>query len=265
MRHNLKFVVIGIVIAALLLPGVSLAQEARVSMGVGGGVNLPLSVSERFVPRFQDFGTGTIQGQSYLVHQRPAPAMSLQLEALIRTMYIRYRFNRGGWIDDTLRCVPSSDNTGSALLLPSGEIDDRSMLYDCSVDRHRVSPDPDRRRRSTHHIVAGIEIRAVERFRLIPYATVGGGMILTQYHPAAQGSSVRFGLNVQGGGGVYFPIDRNLSVFAETQYSLTLMGRGGNYSLRAGRAVAANKTVLSAVIDPQHAFDVMVGIRFRVR
>lgn len=258
---------LGALLCALLLAlaPAARAQEARVSLGVAGGAQLPLSVSDRFAPRFERTDSPQNSGPTYLVHQRPKVAMNLQLEALIRTMFIRYRFSRGGWGDDRIRCAPDASAPGSATRLPSGDFDDRSINYDCGVDRERMDANPDRRARNSHQILVGVEVRAIVPWRIIPYGSIGGGLALTQYTPAEQSSAVRFGLTVIGGGGLLFPIDRNISVYFETHYALTLMSRGGNYSLRAGRAVAADRSVLSAVIDPLHALDFTLGVRFRIR
>lgn len=241
------------------------AQDARISLGVAGGANLPVSVSERFVPRFEDVDYGGTSAPTLLVHQRPRAGVNLQVEALIRTMHLRYRFTRNSWGADRLRCAPAADNTAIALRLPNGEFDDRAMTYDCDPERLRLRSDPARRALNRHQLLVGIEAPALPRWRVVPYASAGGGIVLTQYHSADQDSSIRLGLNVYIGGGFSVPIDKSVTLYLESHYALTLMARGGNYSLRAGRAVAANRTVLSAAIDPLHAFDIMAGIRLRIR
>lgn len=240
------------------------AQEARVSLGVAGGVDLPLSPSDRFVPTFDDLSLGTT-GQTLLVHQRPSVGMRLQLETVIGNLAIRYGFQRNGWRSDRIRCRPVDATTGPAHLLPNGEFDDRSMDYDCGGSRSKQASDHERRPRLVHTIEAATEIAAIRPTRVIPYASIGGGIALTTYQTASQNNALRMGVMALIGGGLRVPFDRNFSLIVETRYNLTLMARGGDYSLRAGRAVAAHKSVMSAAIDPYHAIQAVVGLRVRVR
>ena len=260
--RTLAFLAIGLICG---VTSTSAAQATRIALGVSGGTSVPLSATDRFVPRFEDLATTTATGPTFLVHQRPRTGMNLQVEATIRNMYLRYRFSRAAWAQDRVRCRPADPSSGDATLLPNGEYDDRTMAYDCDGERARMARDPDRRNRHSHSILAGLEFQALDPWRVIPFATIGGGLVLTQYHPESQNSAIRPGIAVQVGGGLLFPVDRNVTIYIETQYNLTLMTRGGNYSLRAGRAVAAGRTVLSAVVDPIHAVDATIGIRFRIR
>lgn len=240
------------------------AQEARISIGVGGGVGLPLSASDRFVPRFADADFVGDHNPTVLVHQVPKLGMLLQLDALIGNLSIRYAFQRYGWQRDRIACSPA-DDAANATRLPNGEFDDRMMDYHCARPRGRMAAPDDRRALQMHQISGAYEIAAVQPRILIPYASIGAGILLTTFQTASQNNALRPGLMLAIGGGVRIPFDRNISMFIETRYALHLMARGGDYSLRAGRAVAADKTILSATIDPLHSIQALIGFRLRVR
>lgn len=257
------------IVALLLLcvaaPRALYAQEARISVGVGGGGAVPMSASDRFVPRFTDVGFAGNEHPTSLVHLRPKTGMLLHLEALIGRLSIRYSFQRFGWNSDRVACRPAGDPPGTALLLPNGEFDDRALSYQCERPRERIAPEEARRALSMHQISGAVEFVAIRPRVVIPYATIGGGLLLTTFQASAQNNTLRPGLALLAGGGLRIPFDRNISLVIEARYALHLMARGGDYSLRAGRAVAADKSVLSATIDPMHAFQSTISIRIRIR
>lgn len=257
------------IIVVLLLcvvgPRALYAQEARISVGVGGGVSVPMSASDRFVPRFIDASFAGNANPTYLVHLRPKPGMLLQLEALIGRLSIRYSFQRFGWNSDRIACRPGGDPPGTALLLPNGEYDDRALSYQCERPRERIAAEEARRALSMHQLSGAMEFVAIRPRVIIPYATIGGGLLLTTFQMSAQNNTLRPGLAILVGGGLRIPFDRNISMVIEARYALHLMARGGDYSLRAGRAVAAEKTVLSATVDPMHAFQSTISFRMRIR
>lgn len=241
------------------------AQEARISLGVAGGVGVPIGPSDRFVPRFVDPNYVGDRMPTQLVHFRPKTGMVLQLEALIGRLSIRYAFERFGWRDDRIACAPASNNPNDAILRPNGEYDDRGILYDCGPNTGTVSADSGRRALQIHQLSGAMEFVAIRPRMFIPYATVGGGILLTTFHTSTQNNALRPGLSLLVGGGLRIPFDRNISMFIEARYGLHLMARGGDYSLRAGRAVAADKSVLSATLDPLHNIQAVIGFRLRVR
>lgn len=264
MRH----IVLSILCAsALLFAGMSngYAQQTRIAIGAGGGVAVPIGPSERFVPRWENTEYGGLQAPTQLVHYRPKAGMAFHLETAIRELNIRYSFQRYLWKRDRVACVPAEDNANDAVLLPNGEFDDRNVLYRCQAGGDRIQADPTRRALFVHQLDVSYAFVAIRPRVIIPYAKVGGGVLLTMFHPSEQNSNVRLGLSILAGGGLRVPLDRNISLYLETQYALHLMSRGGDYSLRAGRAVAADKTVLSALFAPMHAVQAIVGIRVRVR
>lgn len=252
-------------LALCLLGSPAQAQDARISLGVGGGVALPLSPSDRFVPRFADADVVGDRGATLLTHYRPKTGMLLHLEALIGNLSIRYTFQNYGWKSDRIACRPTEGGNAQASRLPNGEFDDRQITYNCNVGRDRIGAQDNRRSLSVHQISGATQFVAIQPRVIIPYATIGGGLLLTNFQTANQNTAVRPGLSFLVGGGLRIPFDRNFSMFIETRYALHLMARGGDYSLRAGRAVAAEKTVLSAVIDPLHSLQAIVGLRMRVR
>lgn len=264
-RRRVATATLAVVALLVLLVPSAYAQEARVSLGAGAGMELPLSPSDRYAPTFAPPTMAGGVGPTLLVNQRPSVGLRLQLEAVIGDLAVRYGFHGTGWRKDRIRCVPAEGSPGRATLLPNGEFDDRTMDYDCRAPHAKQEPDADRRTRVVHTIEAATEIPALRPTRVIPYASLGGGLALSTYQTASQNTGIRLGVVAIVGGGLRIPIDRNVAIIFETRYSLTLMARGGDYSLRAGRAVAANKTVLSAVIDPYHGFQTSVGIRVRVR
>lgn len=241
------------------------AQQTRIAIGAGGGMSVPIGPSERFIPRWENPEYNGLQAPTQLVHYRPKLGMAFHLETSIRELTIRYTFQRHLWKRDRVACVPAEDNVYDAVLLPNGEFDDRNVLYHCDAGGARIPADPSRRAHLVHQLDVSYAFVAVRPRIIIPYAKVGGGVLLTMFHPSEQNNSIRLGLSVLAGGGLRIPLDRNISFYVETHYALNLMSRGGDYSLRAGRAVASDKTVLSALFSPMHTIQATVGIRVRVR
>jgi|GEM_PF-5196725 len=241
------------------------AQHTRIAIGAGGGVSAPIGPSDRFAPRWYNPEFTGAQGPTQLVHYRPKPGMAFHVETAIRELNIRYTFQRYQWRKDRVACIPSEQNTGDATRLPNGEYDDRNVLYQCGLDKETVDAKAGRRPLQLHQLSVSYNFVAVRPQIVIPYAKIGGGLLLTTFHTSVQNNNIRLGASIIAGGGLRVPIDRNISLYLETQYALHLMSRGGNYSLRAGRAVAVNHTVLSAIFDPMHSFQAILGIRVRVR
>lgn len=265
-RMRRYFVIILCWCAALCLyVPTALGQQTRIAVGAGGGVVVPFGPSERFVPRWHDPEFNGVQAPTQLVHYRPKPGMAFHLETTIRALNIRYTFQRYLWKQDRVACVPRENSDGTSRYLPNGEFDDRSMDYACSGAGDTISHESGRRALLIHQLNASYSFAAIRPRVVIPYAKVGGGLLLTTFHPSVQNNSVRLGVSVLAGGGLRVPIDRNVTLYVEAQYGLHIMSRGGDYSLRAGRAVAADKTVLSTLFDPMHTLQAIVGIRVRVR
>lgn len=243
----------------------SFGQQTRIAVGAGGGVSVPFGPSERFVPRWQDETFHGVRGPTQLVHYRPKLGMAFHLETTIRALNIRYTFQRYLWKQDRVACLPHDDNLGSAQYLPNGEFDDRSMRYACHGGGEKISRENERRPLLVHQLNASYSFAAVRPRLVIPYAKVGGGLLLSTFHPNVQNADIRLGVSILAGGGLRIPIDRSVTLYIEAQYGLHVMSRGGDYSLRAGRAVAADKTVLSTLFEPMHTLQAIVGIRVRVR
>lgn len=243
----------------------ALGQQTRIAVGAGGGVIVPFGPSERFAPRWQDPEFNGVTGPTQLVHYRPKPGMAFHLETAIRALNIRYTFQRYLWKQDRVACTPHVDNTGRSQYLPNGEFDDRSMRYTCGGSGETVSHEQGRRALVLHQLNASYSFAATRPRVVIPYAKIGGGLLLTTFHPSVQNNHVRLGLSILAGGGLRVPIDRNVTLYVEVQYGLHLMSRSGDYSLRAGRSVAADKTVLSTLFEPMHTLQAIIGIRVRVR
>lgn len=264
MRHLFFAIVIGYASLVVATPS-AMAQQTRIAIGVGGGVYTPMGPSDRFAPRWRNPEYTGQQAPTQLVHYRPKPGMGFHIETAIRELNIRYTFQRYQWKQDRVACRANEDDFGGAPLLPNGEFDDRNVQYDCDVPKDRISADPTRRPLQLHQLNVSYSFVAVRPRTIIPYATIGGGLLLTTFHTSVQNSNIRLGVSVIAGGGLRIPIDRNISLYFEAQYALHMMSRGGNYSLRAGRAVAADKTVLSSLFDPMHSLQAIIGIRVRVR
>lgn len=264
MRYFLLSILCGCVLLGAAMPD-AFGQQTRIAIGAGGGVMVPFGPSDRFAPRWANPEYSGQNAPTQLVHYRPKPGMGFHLETSIRELNIRYTFQRYQWKRDRVACVPSDDNTADASLRPNGEFDDRNMRYNCGGGGDKISAESARRPLQVHQLNVSYNFAAVRPQTVIPYAKVGGGILLTTFHSSVQNNNIRLGVSLLAGGGLRIPLDRNISLYAEAQYALNLMSRGGDYSLRAGRAVAANKTVLSAVFDPMHALQAIVGIRIRVR
>lgn len=241
------------------------AQQTRIAVGAGGGVMVPFGPSDRFAPRWENPEYNGYNAPTQLVHYRPKTGMGFHLETSIRELNIRYTFQRYQWKQDRVACTPSDDNLGEASLRPDGEYDDRNMQYTCGGGGETLAAESSRRPLQIHQLNVSYAFAAVRPQVVIPYAKVGGGILLSTFHASEQNNRIRLGVSLIAGGGLRIPLDRNISLYAEAQYAMHLMSRGGDYSLRAGRAVAADKTVLSALFDPLHSLQAIVGIRVRVR
>ncbi len=240
-------------------------NDARISLGVGGGAGVPFGPSSRFAPRWVEPDFNGSQGETMLTHYRPAAGMMLHLEILIQHLHIRYNFHRYGWRSDTIACTPADDNTGIAYLRPDGEFNDRTMSYHCGGDQGRIARASSRRPLMMHDLGVGWDFQAVRAQYVIPYAHIQAGLLLTTFHISDERNTPRLGMAFKGGGGLYVPIDQTIGVYVEAMYALHVMSRGDNYGLRAKRAVEAHKSIMSVLFDPMHALQFSLGLRVRIR
>ncbi|MFT6400372.1 MAG: hypothetical protein ACJAYU_005143 [Bradymonadia bacterium] len=200
------------------------------------------------------------------------------LTAHIGSLAVAYRFERFSWNGARVQCIGDRD----ARQLPNGEIEDAEVRYDCDGPREIITyPSEDQRALSMHHLIIGPRFYLRQRPRLLTasgdelpeekrrparvYGTAGGGATIAQYDEPSLGRTSRFGFNLGGGGGVEVPIDRRLSVGVEFRYMLSMISVPASSSASAGRAVATERNVLVALMDPIHRATLNFSFRFDFR
>lgn len=258
----------------------SAAAQSQFGLQLDVGGDLALGPSVRSVVSLDteaDSGDESV-GVPRLSDRRNRVGLHAGLTAHIGSLAVAYRFERFAWNGARVRCVGDRD----ARQLPNGEIEDAEVRYDCDVPREIITyPSEDQRALVMHHLIIGPRFYLRQRPRLLTtsgdeppeekrrparvFGTAGGGATIAQYEEPNLGRTSRFGFNLGGGGGVEVPIDRRLSVGVELRYMLSMISVPTSSSSSAGRAVATERNVLVALMDPIHRATLNLSFRFDFR
>ena len=277
--HAMRPLRTAIVCFILILPTLGNAQS-RFGLELDLGADVPLGPTMRSVVSLEtqpDSGDEAV-GTPRLSNRRNHVGVHAGLSAHIGTLEVEYRFERFGWNGARVQCVGDRD----ARQLPNGEIEDAEVRYDCSVPNDRIVYEGEELRPlSFHHLIVSprfylrsrtpvalstdTEEAPAKRNPPRPYGSAGGGLSIAQYDDPNLGGTPRVGFNVGGGGGVEFPIERRLSIGLEMRYMLTFVSVPASPSGSSGRAVATERNVLGALMDPIHRLGINLSFRFDFR
>ena len=238
---------------------VSAAAQSRVGAQVGGGVAAPLSTSHRL---HASIPTGSDSGVPQLTDLFNNPAISIGAAFLLSSLEVRYAYQSFRFSGERQRCAGDS----AAIRRPDGEIDDAEVNYDCTIPRERIPVTDELRVPLRLHFFT-VGTRFYTRRPLQPrlYGVAAAGVVLSNAPLNPERRRIRFGFNIAAGGGVDFHLDRGVALFLDARYRLSLFGKPSSSSLSAGRALAADRRVLAAVVNTFHTFDVTAGIRVYFR
>lgn len=266
---------LGFVVVALAAPEASAQSRFGLELDFGG--QFPLSPSVRSVVSLDsetDVGQQAV-GVPRLADRLNRPGFALGATALVSTLEIRYRFERFAWRGARVRCVGDRQ----AQQLPNGEIDDAEVRYDCGVQAFDVTlPGEDGSALGMHHLSVGPRFylrrdarttirdgEVVERNRARIYGLPFAGFTLAQQQDPGLGPQLRAGVNLGAGGGLEFPLDRRVALALDARYTLSMVGGSSSPNARAGRAIAAERNVLGALMDVYHRVGLNLGIRIDFR
>ena len=263
----------------LALPSLSHAQS-RFGLELDLGADVPLGPTMRSVVSLEtqpDSGDEAV-GTPRLSNRRNRVGVHAGLSAHVGTLEVEYRFERFAWNGARVRCLGDRD----ARQLPNGEFEDAEVRYNCSVPNDTVVYDgEDLRPLVFHHLIVAprfyLRSRAVQagtadgddapvkRDPMRLYLSAGGGLSVAQYDDPNLGGTTRVGFNVGGATGVEFPVERRLSIGLELRYMLSLVSVPSSPSASSGRAVATQRNVLGALMDPIHRLGLNLTFRFDFR
>lgn len=262
----------------LWAPSLSAQSQFGLQLDLGG--DLALGPTMRSVVSLDTEADSSDEsvGIPRLSDRRNRVGIHAGVTAHIGNLAVSYRFERFAWNGARVRCIGDRD----AQQLPNGEIEDAEVRYDCDVPREIITyRSEDQRALVMHHLIIGPRFYLRQRARLLTtsgedapedkrrparvFGTAGGGATIAQYEEPNLGRTSRFGFNLGGGGGVELPIDRRLSVGIELRYMLSMISVPTSSSSSAGRAVATQRNVLVALLDPVHRATVNFSFRFDFR
>ncbi len=278
-RHPALAPVSNLVLAAVALlmltfPSAVHAQ-ARFALELDLGGQLALSPSRHgLVALDVDSGAGdTAVGTPRLSNWTNTPGLHLGVTALVSTMEVRYRFEGFGWRGERPLCVGDR----LATELPTGEVDDAEVRYNCQTG-DRVDLADSTRALRMHHLSAGprfylrrrprVVVRdglTVERERTQLYAIPFLGVTLARYEDPHLGPRVGGGFHVGAGAGAEFPLERRISLVADLRYTASFVSAAASAQARARRAIATGRGPFGALFDGFHRVGANIGVRFDFR
>ena len=258
------------VLSFALGPRDAAAQIRGLAIEAAGGLAVPLSPTYNAAPELHRSLEQDGAGPSLLANRTNQAGLNTRLAVLLGSLELSYSLFNLGWRHDTIVCDTMRDGTGAyadtAYRLPDGNIDDRGVRYVCPEQRARVdTSNLGRRPLTVHNIAFGLRGVVPLSLRFSLYGAAGAGFALTNHHPDERVRRVRPGVSTHAGGGVDFEVSPQVHIAVDARYQLLLLARAGDYSLNAGRAVARDRTVLAAVLDPLHLFSATLALRLTLR
>ncbi len=256
----MRSAVVVVLCLATLCAGAGVAEaQSRVGAQVGGGVAAPLSTSHRL---HASLPVGSDAAVPQLTDLFNNPALSIGAAFLLSSLEVRYAYQSFRFSSERQRCMGDI----AASRRPDGEVDDAEVSYDCDISRDRISlTNVLRAPLRLHFITVGTRFYARRPAQPRLYGVAAAGIVLSNAPLNPEQRRIRFGFNVAAGGGVDFHLDRGVALFLDARYRLSVFGKPSSSSLSAGRALAADRRVIAAVVNTFHTFDVTAGIRVYFR
>lgn len=255
---------------------VDVGAQSRFGLELDLGADAPLGPTMRSVISLEtqpEAGDEAV-GVPRLSNRRNRVGVHAGLSAHVGTLEVEYRFERLAWNGARVQCVGDRE----ARQLANGEVEDAEVRYDCEVANDRIAYDGENERPLLfHHLIISPRFYLGSMASVLsedddskrapprPFATVGGGLTVAQYDEPNLGATTRAGFNVGGGAGVEFPIERRLSIGIDARYILSLVSAPSSPSASSGRAVATERNVLGALMDPVHRIGLNLTFRFDFR
>jgi hypothetical protein len=264
--------------AVIAAAGAPVQAQSRFALELDLGFDQPLSPSVHDAVLLSDAESGETSasaGTPILVNRLNRPGFHVGVSALISTLEVRYRFERFAWRGARALC----EGDREAARLPNGEVEDAEVVYSCTRPGERISVPGDEEGALTfHHVSVGPRFYLrrpqrsvvrdgvlVERDRTRLYGILNGGVTLAGYEDPNLGRRLKPGLNAGAGGGAEFQVDRRISIAFDVRYTLSMVAGSSSPTVRAGRAAANDRNVVSALFDVYHRVGANLGFRFDFR
>lgn len=268
-------------LVCVTLWGGGAAAQSRLSVEASIGGDIPLSPMARtsLVLSEEIVGSGTA-GIPSLVDRYGLAGLRATLRVVSESFEAGYTFTLNGWARSVRRC----EGDRPAPVLADGTVDDAEVVYQCGlrerlelveratpVQTHALTgglrfwadPGASRRRRQLDQGLPVLDARRSGVFRL--YGVIAGGPRVATFPIEAASRRLRPGFGLEGGGGLETRFSPSVLVGADVRYVFGAVWTARVPAESAIRAVAADRGVVSTVIDLSHSVVVAVTVRLELR
>lgn len=274
----------GLVAACALLasPALATAQDRfALELAVGGEFVAGPTLHHAVHLAGEQSAGATTEGTPQLEDRYVAPGLTGSLRVTAGSLEFGYELHRNAWTNARTRCVGDR----LATRLPDGEVDDATVVYDCSVDADRDLATDELPAQTVHVIGGGLrfygrprratapgELRTAldasrMRFadRLRWYGVGGAGLALTTFDERTGTGRIRPGAALNAGGGLEFELDSRIRLVVDGRYRFAMLSRATSESRSANRAAVLDRGPVGAILETQHSFVFTMGVRLSLR
>jgi hypothetical protein len=275
---------VGVCAAVFVLaaPTFALAQDRfALELAVGGEVVAGPTLHHAVHLAGEVSSGATTEGTPQLEDRFVAPGLTGSLRVTAGSLEFGYELHRNAWSNARTRCIGDR----LATRLPDGEVDDATVIYDCSADAERDLATDELPAQTVHVIGGGLrfygrprrasapgELRTAldasrMRFadRLRWYGVGGMGLALTTFDERTGTGRIRPGAALAAGGGLEVELDSRIRLVLDGRYRFAMLSRATSESRSANRAAALDRGPIGAILETQHSFVITMGVRLSLR